>query len=257
VRVIATGVRVVAFFIGVAQLLWISRYVLDLFGIVGLVVAWLFFPITLVVSPFYGVIAHNDWLGVAFFLAGPVISVVFAVFWRPEPNGGTVSISRFGAFGPGTGLVLAMDEQVASLDEAGWRRLAFLTIAEVGSNEPDTVLAAYDAIRSQAHGMDSTFLIQANRWTRTTNETRLARLPDEWFSGTMNDGRPAMASGVKSVIADRLAVAATAFAGFHFATQEQVAEAYAPVGFVLDFSRLLDRGATVQHPQLIAPYQTP
>lgn len=165
------------------------------------------------------------------------------------------TISRFGMFGPGTGLVVAMDEQVASLDEASWRSLAAATIASVGSPGPDVARDAITAIKGQAHGIDGAFLIQAARWTRIENEERLSRLPDDWFTGRMRDGRAAVPSGVKVVIADQLAVAATGLAAWHFATNEQVAMTFAPLGRVLDFRRLLDRGAIVRHEELIEPFQ--
>lgn len=44
----------------------------DFGGIIGVVVAWVVFPITLIVSPIYGVLAHGDWLGVLLVALGPV-----------------------------------------------------------------------------------------------------------------------------------------------------------------------------------------
>ena len=64
--------RVATFLLGVVQLIWIARYVFEDFGIIGVVVAWVVFPITLIVSPIYGVVAHGDWLGVFLFAIGPV-----------------------------------------------------------------------------------------------------------------------------------------------------------------------------------------
>lgn len=65
--------RVATFLLGIVQLIWIARYVFEDFGgIIGVVVAWVVFPITLIVSPIYGVLAHGDWLGVLLFAIGPV-----------------------------------------------------------------------------------------------------------------------------------------------------------------------------------------
>ena len=65
--------RVVTFLLGIVQLVWIARYVYEDFGgLVGVVVAWVVFPLTLIVSPIYGVLAHGDWLGVLLFAIGPV-----------------------------------------------------------------------------------------------------------------------------------------------------------------------------------------
>jgi hypothetical protein len=65
--------RVVTFLLGIVQLVWIARYAYEHFGgIIGVVVAWLVFPLTLIVSPIYGVLAHGDWLGVLLFAIGPV-----------------------------------------------------------------------------------------------------------------------------------------------------------------------------------------
>jgi hypothetical protein len=65
--------RVATFLLGIVQLIWIARYVYEDFGgIIGVVVAWVVFPITLIVSPIYGVLAHGDWLGVLLFAIGPV-----------------------------------------------------------------------------------------------------------------------------------------------------------------------------------------
>src|SRR4051812_40867923 len=65
--------RVATFLLGIVQLIWIARYVYEDFGgIIGVVVAWVVFPVTLIVSPIYGVLTHGDWLGVLLFAIGPV-----------------------------------------------------------------------------------------------------------------------------------------------------------------------------------------
>lgn len=44
--------RVVTFLLGIVQLVWIARYVYEDFGgIIGVIVAWVVFPLTLIVSP--------------------------------------------------------------------------------------------------------------------------------------------------------------------------------------------------------------
>ena len=61
-------VRIATFVLGIVQLLWIARYVYEDFGgIIGVVVAWIVFPITLIVSPIYGVLASRTATGSAYF----------------------------------------------------------------------------------------------------------------------------------------------------------------------------------------------
>jgi hypothetical protein len=73
VSVFLPCLRVGAFVFGLVQLLWIASYVYgDLGGVLGVVVAWLVWPVTLLVSPIYGVIAHGDWRGVLLFTIGPL-----------------------------------------------------------------------------------------------------------------------------------------------------------------------------------------
>lgn len=53
--------RVVTPLFGIVQLVWIARYVNEDFGgIIGLVVARVVFPLTLIVSPIYGVGQRAD-----------------------------------------------------------------------------------------------------------------------------------------------------------------------------------------------------
>lgn len=69
--------RVATFLIGVVQMIWIARYAYEDFGgIVGVIVAVVIFPVTLIVSPIYGVLAHADWRGVLLFALGPVTSLM-------------------------------------------------------------------------------------------------------------------------------------------------------------------------------------
>jgi hypothetical protein len=83
--------RVVTFLLGIVQLIWIARYVYEDFGgIIGVVVAWVVFPITLIVSPIYGVLAHGDWLGVLLFALGPVTYLLLGLLgarWIGDPLG--------------------------------------------------------------------------------------------------------------------------------------------------------------------------
>ena len=77
--VVAGALRMLAFVGGIVQLLWITRYVWEDFGIWGIVAAWLVFPLTLLVSPIYGVLAHDDWLGVVLFVVGPATYLVLGL----------------------------------------------------------------------------------------------------------------------------------------------------------------------------------
>jgi hypothetical protein len=86
VSVFLPCLRVGAFVFGLVQLLWIAGYIYGgLGGVLGVVVAWLVWPVTLLVSPIYGVIAHGDWRGVLLFTIGPLTG-----FWaapgRIEPH---------------------------------------------------------------------------------------------------------------------------------------------------------------------------
>jgi hypothetical protein len=78
-RVVAQMLRIVTLLLGVVELIWIARYLLADFGILGVLVAWFVFPLTLLLAPWYGLLGHQDWLGVAFFVLGPVTFVALRV----------------------------------------------------------------------------------------------------------------------------------------------------------------------------------
>lgn len=85
---LAIALRLVAFGLGIAQLLWIAGYALELAGSLGLILVWLFFPLTLVISPWWAVLARGDWLGVAFFVSGLVTYLVHRLLGVPRSGEG-------------------------------------------------------------------------------------------------------------------------------------------------------------------------
>jgi hypothetical protein len=163
-------------------------------------------------------------------------------------------VSAFGAFGPGTGLIVAFVEMATEAPESRWRLFAEMRLASF-RDEAAKVAAALDRIQeASASPMDSTFFTQAERWALDQLGAHAASLPDAWFAGALPDGRAVAPSGAKSVCVDRLAQAAVALAGMHTRRTADVADAYALASFLVPFDELVRRAASTRHPQLIDPF---
>ena len=170
----------------------------------------------------------------------------------PKP----VVLSRFGAFGPGTGLVVALHELAFAAPRDRWRLFGRLWL-DAGDPECDELAGAIDELEHEVSGntIAGMWLYHAGNWSLEVAKTAMSRLPDQWFDGHEKGGRKAIASGMKGICADRLASAAIGLAGMSTGPIEAAGVAYGIASILVPTPALFERARRLDHPQLIAPYR--
>jgi hypothetical protein len=180
-------------------------------------------------------------------------------FFR-RSRGGTQSgdanakvVSRFGAFGPGTGAVVAFVDLTKIAPASRWRMFATL-MSGGATDEQGRLNPALERLRGAGQGYEETLLMQAEQWAHEALAAFVRQAPDSWFDFSNGDGEAGVPSHVKAICVDRLALSATGLAGLHIDPSAS-ATCYGAAASLVPIHDVFSRGPRATHPALIDPYE--
>jgi hypothetical protein len=161
-------------------------------------------------------------------------------------------VSRFGAFGPGTGAVVAFVDLTKIAPASRWRMFATL-MSGGATDEQGRLNPALERLRAAGHASDQTLLMQAEQWAHEALAEFVRQAPDSWFDVSNGDVEAGVPSHVKTICVDRLALSAMGLAGLHIDLNAS-ATCYGAAASLVPIHDVFTRGPRATHPALIDPY---